>query len=340
MSVQYSHTSSIELSVIVPVYNEQESIAELTDLVREALDHSFSYELIYVDDGSSDQSWREVKSVVNNHPFVKGIRMQRNYGKSSALQVGFEKARGKYIATLDADLQDDPYEIPAMLQQLKERQLDLVSGWKKTRHDPMSKTIPSRFFNKVTALFTGIDIHDFNCGLKVYRREVIEHIHLYGELHRYIPFLAKLEGYDRIEEKVVTHHPRKYGETKFGFSRFMHGFLDLLTLLFVNRYLQRPMHFFGTLGFLLLLLGGIINGYLTIEKLFYGSPLGNRPLLLFGVMLMVLGAQIFSIGFLGELIQKRNAKQHKPNINEVVENSRETSASTGTGGFAESKSGS
>lgn len=318
MPVQHPNTSDIELSVVVPLYNEQQSIVELVDWIGEALADSKPFELIFVDDGSSDQSWGEIKKMICGNSFVRGIRMQRNYGKSTALQVGFEQARGRYIATMDADLQDDPNEIPAMLQQLKERQLDLVNGWKKTRHDPMTKTVPSRFFNKVTSLFTGIDLNDFNCGLKVYRREVIEHIHLYGELHRYIPFLAKLEGYDRIEEKVVTHHPRKYGETKFGFSRFMHGFLDLLTLLFVNRYLQRPMHFFGTLGFLLLLLGGIINGYLTIEKLVYGAVLGDRPLLLFGVMLMVLGAQIFSIGFLGELIQKRNEKQHKPNIKEVI----------------------
>ncbi|SMO80562.1 glycosyltransferase family 2 protein [Fodinibius sediminis] len=308
----------MELSVIVPLYNEQQSIMELTDRVKEALADLSSIELIFVDDGSSDQSWTEVKKATRQCSWVKGIQLKRNYGKSTALQVGFEKARGRYIATMDADLQDDPFEIPAMLQQLKERQLDLVSGWKKTRHDPVTKTIPSRFFNRVTSLFTGIDLNDFNCGLKVYRREVIEHIHLYGELHRYIPFLAKLEGYDRIEEKVVKHHARKYGETKFGLSRFMHGFLDLLTLLFVNRYLQRPMHFFGTLGFLFLFIGGIINGYLTIEKLFFGANLDDRPLLLFGVMLMVLGAQIFSIGFLGELIQKRNEKQQRPNIKESI----------------------
>ncbi|WP_372639201.1 glycosyltransferase family 2 protein, partial [Fodinibius sp.] len=299
MPVQQPTTSDeTELSVVVPVFNEQQSLVELAELTEEALSGSLSFELIFVDDGSSDQSWSKVQTITDRYSWARGVRMQRNYGKSTALQTGFEQARGAYIATLDADLQDDPFEIPPMLQQLKERQLDLVSGWKKVRHDPLSKTIPSRFFNKVTSLFTGIDLNDFNCGLKVYRREVIDHIHLYGELHRYIPFLAKLEGYDRIEEKVVKHHARKYGETKFGFSRFMNGFLDLLTLLFVNRYLQRPMHFFGTFGFLLLFVGGLINVYLTIEKVFYGAVLGDRPLLLFGVMLMVLGAQIFSIGFL------------------------------------------
>ncbi|MCW9708410.1 glycosyltransferase family 2 protein [Fodinibius salsisoli] len=318
MSQQYSNTSEISLSVVVPLYNEEQSITEVTKGVTEALSDRAAFELIFVDDGSSDQSWNEIKKVIAEHPRVKGIQLQRNYGKSSAMQAGFEHARGQYIATMDADLQDDPLEIPKMLQQLKEQQLDIVSGWKKTRHDPISKTIPSKFFNKVTSLFTGIELNDFNCGLKVYRREVIDHIHLYGELHRYIPFLAKLEGYDRIGEKVVKHHPRKYGTTKFGLSRFMHGFLDLLTLLFVNRYLQRPMHFFGTLGFLFLFVGGVINLYLTIDKLVFGANLGDRPLLLFGVMLMVLGAQTFSIGFLGELIQKRNEKQQKPNIKEVL----------------------
>lgn len=318
MTDQNSNTSEIELSVIVPLYNEEQSIGELAVKVGEALADRHEYELIFVDDGSADRSWKEIQKASGSNSRVRGVRLQRNYGKSSALQAGFEKSRGAYIATMDADLQDDPFEIPEMLQQLKEQQLDLVSGWKKKRHDPISKTVPSRFFNRVTSMVTGIKLNDFNCGLKVYRREVIDHIYLYGELHRYIPFLAKLEGYNNIGEKVVKHHPRKYGETKFGISRFMHGFLDLLTLLFVNRYLQRPMHFFGTLGFLFLLIGGVINLYLTVEKLFFGEPLGDRPLLLLGVMLMVLGAQIFSIGFLGELIQKRNEKKQKPNIRETV----------------------
>lgn len=318
MSEQKQNRSEIELSVVVPLYNEEESIAELALKVKEALGGRHSYELIFVDDGSSDRSWEEIQKVGEGKPSIQGIRLQRNYGKSTALQVGFEKAEGEFIATMDADLQDDPFEIPEMLQQLKEQQLDLVSGWKKERHDPISKTVPSRFFNKVTSMVTGIDLNDFNCGLKVYRREVVDNIYLYGELHRYIPFLAKLEGYNNIGEKVVTHHPRKYGATKFGVSRFMHGFLDLLTLLFVNRYLQRPMHFFGTLGFLFLIVGGGINLYLSIDKIFFGESLDDRPLLLLGVMLMVLGAQVFSIGFLGELIQKRSEKQQKPNIKDTV----------------------
>lgn len=312
------HTSSVELSVVVPLFNEDESLTELVQKVEEALSGEYNFELIFVDDGSTDKSWQQISALGKEYDFVCGIRLQRNYGKSSALQAGFEEAQGQFIATMDADLQDDPFEIPLMLKQLKEDDLHLVSGWKKKRHDPISKTVPSRFFNKVTSLATGVHLNDFNCGLKVYRKEVIDHIYLYGELHRYIPFLAKLEGYDRIGEKVVKHHPRKYGTTKFGFSRFMNGFLDLLTLLFVNRYLQRPMHFFGTLGVLFLIFGGAVNMYLSIDKIFFGQPIGDRPLLLLGVMLMVLGVQIFSIGFLGELIQKRNEKQQKPNIRETI----------------------
>lgn len=309
---------SIELSIIVPLYNEEQSVGELARLISKALADIPESELIFVDDGSTDSSWQEIKKVCCEMSFARGIRFQRNYGKSTALQTGFDSARGEFIATMDADLQDDPFEIPQMLRQLKEQNLHLVSGWKKKRHDPISKTIPSHFFNRVTSMVTGIKINDFNCGLKIYRREVLDHIQLYGELHRYIPFLAKLEGFDRIGEKAVKHHPRKYGNTKFGLSRFTNGFLDLLTLLFVNKYLQRPMHFFGALGFLFLFIGGVINLYLSIEKIFFGAPLGDRPLLLFGVMLMVLGAQFFSIGFLGELIQKRSEKKEKPNVKDTI----------------------
>ncbi|HEX6981182.1 MAG TPA: glycosyltransferase family 2 protein [Balneolaceae bacterium] len=310
--------NNIELSVVLPLYNEEQSISELARLISEALSDVSAFEIIFVDDGSTDKSWAEIKKVCCKMNVVRGIRFQRNYGKSTALQAGFDKARGEFVATMDADLQDDPFEIPQMMRQLKQQDLHLVSGWKKKRHDPVSKTIPSRFFNRVTSLVTGIKLNDFNCGLKIYRKDVLDHIQLYGELHRYIPFLAKLEGYDRIGEKVVKHHPRKYGTTKFGLSRFTNGFLDLLTLLFVNKYLQRPMHFFGALGFLFLIVGGGINLYLSIEKIFFGQPLGDRPLLLFGVMLMVLGAQILSIGFLGELIQKRSGKNQQPNIKDTI----------------------
>lgn len=318
MADHSSHTSFPEISVIVPLYNEAQSLKELTQRISTALCEAFTFEIIFIDDGSTDDSWQVIEdlSQSSDKP-VRGIQFLRNYGKSTALQAGFEEARGRYIATLDADLQDDPHEIPAMIAMLKGG-YDLVSGWKKTRHDPISKTIPSRFFNKVTAAITRIKLNDFNCGLKVYKREVIEHIQLYGELHRYIPLLAKREGYHKIGEKVVKHHPRKHGDTKFGISRFMHGFLDLLTLIFVDRYQQSPMHFFGSLGFFFLVAGGLINGYLAVEKLFFGKNLGDRPLLLFGVMLMVLGAQFFSIGFLGELFYKSQNHMDKPNIKDKI----------------------
>lgn len=317
MAEPKSEHQEIELSVVVPLLNEEQSLELLTEKVQESLADAYRFELIFVDDGSTDGSWQQIRKLSERYSWVNGVRFLRNYGKSSALQAGFERSRGRYVVTMDGDLQDDPNEIPEMLKMLKDGH-DLISGWKKERHDPISKTIPSRFFNKVTSWVTGIKLNDFNCGLKAYRREVVESIHLYGELHRYIPLLAKWEGYNRIGEKVVKHHPRKYGKTKFGLSRFMHGFLDLITLVFVNRYLQRPMHFFGTIGFLLLVIGGIINSYLAIEKIFYGAVLGDRPLLLLGVMLMVLGAQIFSIGFLGELFFRSHNDLKKPNIKETV----------------------
>lgn len=317
MADHTSETNKIELSVVVPLLNEEQSLSKLALIVQDALSESYDFELIFVDDGSTDGSWQQIKELASNYSWIRGIQFLKNYGKSSALQTGFDESRGDIVATMDADLQDDPFEIPEMVEMVK-TEYDLVSGWKKVRHDPVSKTIPSRFFNKITSWVTGIKLNDFNCGLKVYRKEVIDNIYLYGELHRYIPLLAKWEGYDKIGEKVVTHHPREYGKTKFGFSRFMHGFLDLVSLLFVNNYLQRPMHFFGSVGFLFLIIGGLINLYLAIDKIFYGANLGDRPLLLLGVMLMVLGAQFFSIGFLGELFF-RNRKDHKkPNIKETI----------------------
>lgn len=318
MPSQSLYSQYPQVSVVVPLFNEAESLGELTKKLTDALSKSYTFEIIFVDDGSTDYSWKELKQISGQYQNIHAIQFRRNYGKSTALQEGFEAAQGHYIATIDADLQDDPFEIPPMIEMLEQQGFDLVSGWKKNRNDPLSKTIPSRFFNKVTAMMTGIKLNDFNCGLKVYKKEVIDTISLHGEQHRYIPLLAKREGYNQIGEMVVRHHPRKHGKTKFGLSRYMHGFLDLITLLFVSRYLQRPMHFFGTLGFFFLLAGGGINLYLTIDKLFFGHPLGDRPLLLFGVMLMVLGAQIFSVGFLGELIFKQQNQRQSPNIKDKI----------------------
>ncbi len=310
-------TAKIDISIVVPVFNEEESLPELEKTIAAALADKFTYEVIFVDDGSSDSSWEQVKKLSEAKPNVHGIALSHNYGKSVALQAGFETVKGTYVVTMDADLQDDPREVPEMVQMLKEG-YDLVSGWKKERHDPISKTIPSKFFNFVTRKAAGIELHDFNCGLKAYRAEVIENIYLYGELHRYIPMLAKREGFTRITEKVVQHHPRKYGKTKFGLSRFMNGFLDLITITFVQKYLQRPMHFFGTVGVLLLLIGGGINLYMAGIKLFLGRGIGNRPLLFLGILLVVVGVQFFSTGLLGELVNKNNVENQKPRIRERV----------------------
>lgn len=304
--------SNTEISVIIPLLNERDSLSELTDRIRHAID-KYAYEILFVDDGSDDGSWDLIESLSASDESIKGIKLRRNYGKSSALQAGFKEASGHFIITMDADLQDDPFEIPEMIQRLK-KGADLVSGWKKVRHDPVSKTVPSRFFNAVTSWTTGIKLHDFNCGLKAYRRKVTEHIHLYGELHRYVPLLAKWQGFSNIEEQEVKHHPRKYGSTKFGLSRFMHGFLDLLTLLFVQRYMQRPMHFFGSIGVMLTILGLIINAYIAILKIFYGQPIGDRPLLFLGILLVVIGVQFFSIGFLGEMVNKNRVHKYMPGI--------------------------
>lgn len=301
-----------EVSVVIPLLNEESSLKELTEGIIQALE-STTYEIIFVDDGSDDNSWNVITDMHKKNNDIRGIRFRRNYGKSDALQAGFEEAEGRYVVTMDADLQDDPKEIPAMIEMIKNGS-DLVSGWKKVRHDPITKTIPSRFFNAVTRWTTGIKLHDFNCGLKAYRREVVKEIYLYGELHRYVPLLAKWKGFGNISEKTVKHHSRKYGKTKFGISRFLNGFFDLLTLLFVKRYMQRPMHFFGLFGVIFLITGTLINGYLAAMKIFYGENLGDRPLLFLGILLIVVGVQFFSIGFLGEMINRGQVEKQKPSI--------------------------
>lgn len=306
----------VKISVVVPLFDESRSLRELAERVEATLSGE-AYELLLVDDGSGDDSWEVIRELHRENERVRGVRLQRNYGKSTALQTGFRQARGDIVVTLDADLQDVPEEIPALIGQLEEG-YDLVSGWKRKRRDPVTKTVPSRFFNFVTRWVTGIGLHDFNCGLKAYRREVVEKIELYGELHRYIPLLAKWEGYARIGERPVEHHARKYGKTKFGISRFIHGFLDLVTLIFVNHYMGRPMHFFGTLGALALLAGGVINLYLAWLKIAAGEALANRPLLFLGILLVVVGVQFFSIGFLGDMINKGQTETRNPNIREKL----------------------
>ena len=293
--------SAPDLSLVIPLLDEAESLPELADRIRAAIEPTgHSFEVWLIDDGSTDDSWTVIDALHRADPRFVGVRFRRNYGKSAALAVGFERARGRYVVTLDADLQDDPAEIPQMIRTL-EGGADLVSGWKQTRHDPLSKTIPSRFFNGVTRLVSGIPLHDFNCGLKAYRAEVVKNVRVYGELHRYIPLLAKWEGYDRIAEQAVQHHARKHGQTKFGLERFVRGFLDLITVVFVTRFGRRPMHFFGGLGTLSFLGGFAISLWLSIGWAL-GTPIANRPLFFLGIMLVILGVQLFLAGFLGEMI--------------------------------------
>ena len=310
----------IGLSVVVPLYDEAESLTDLVgEIVSGAEATNRSFEIILIDDGSKDSSWRIVQQLAQQYDgIVRGVKFSKNFGKSAALAAGFERARGEYIITMDADLQDDPSEIGSLVDTL-DSGFDLVSGWKRNRKDPLSKTIPSRFFNFITSKMSGIRLHDFNCGLKGYRNQVTQNLVLYGEMHRYIPLLAKWEGFNRITEVQVNHRPRKYGRTKFGIERFVRGFLDLLTVLFTTRFAARPMHFFGTLGTLSFLGGFAISLYLSIDKLVFGNPIGDRPLLLLGAILILLGSQLFMSGILGEmLIRQRMEARGSYQVSEQI----------------------
>jgi glycosyltransferase involved in cell wall biosynthesis len=320
-SVQHSAVDAErpDVSIVVPAYEEAESLPELADGLRTACEEAgLSFRVWVIDDGSRDDTWAVVQRLHEEDPRVAGLRFRRNYGKSAALAMGFERVQGRCVATIDADLQDDPKEIPRLLDTLEEGNYDLVSGWKRDRKDPLTKTIPSRFFNWVTRLFSGLPLHDFNCGLKVYRREVVKSVNVYGELHRYIPLLAKWEGYDRVTEQEVRHHPRKYGTTKFGTERFIQGFLDLITVVFLTRYAVRPMHFFGSIGTVAFVVGFGINLWLSVEKIVFGDPIGGaRPLLLLGLLLILFGSQMFTTGLLGEMIIQ--PRMEDPSTYEVAE---------------------
>ncbi len=297
---------NLDLSVVIPVYNEKESLRELYGQLTEVLSPGYRYELIFIDDGSRDGSSEVLEDLARQDTRVRVIQFQKNYGKSAALSVGFEAASGEFVATLDADLQDDPREIPPMIEKLKQG-YDLISGWKKKRRDPISKRWPSKIFNWVTSRISGVRIHDINCGLKVYRNFVVKTLHPYGELHRFLPVLAHLDGFV-VGEKEVAHRPRKYGKSKFGASRFTAGFFDLLTVMFLSRYLKKPLHLFGILGILSFLGGFIIGAYLTVLRL-SGHWIGNRPLLFLGILLMIVGVQFVSIGLLGEMITASQTRQ-------------------------------
>ncbi len=288
-----------DISIVIPAYNEAQSLPELFDRIHKVLGaKSWSYEIIVVDDGSNDGTFELIRKLQGNDKRLHAIRFRTNAGKAAGLDAGFRKAEGTYVITMDADLQDDPAEIPELIAKLDEG-YDLVSGWKQVRHDPVSKTIPSKFFNFLTSTVGGVRLHDFNCGLKAYRSDVVKSIQLYGEMHRYIPVLAHWKGF-RITEKVVQHHPRKHGKSKYGLAR-MRGLFDLLTIVFLNRYMKRPLHFFGFLGILLLLAGGAVLGYFGIQWAVTGE-MHIRPLVLLAVTSIILGIQFVSLGFLGEMI--------------------------------------
>ena len=300
----------MDLSIVVPLLNEEESLPELCDWIkRVCTENNFSYEIILVDDGSTDNSWKVIETLFNSDSAVKGIRFQRNYGKSAALNEGFRAAQGEVVITMDADLQDSPDEIPGLRKMILEEGYDLISGWKKVRYDnTLTKNIPSKFFNSVTSRVSKIKLHDFNCGLKAYRKKVIKSIEVYGEMHRYIPVLAKWAGFKKIGEKVVEHRKRKYGVTKFGWERFVNGFLDLLSIVFVGKFSKRPMHFFGLWGTLFFLIGLCITLYLVISKFISPEfPLTNRPGFYLALASIVIGMQLFLAGFVSELVA-RNAQ--------------------------------
>ena len=310
----------VNISVVIPLFNEADSLPELCDwIVRVMQQHNFTYEIWLVDDGSRDGSWKVIRKLAEKNKAVKGIRFRRNYGKSAALNSGFTMATGEVVITMDADLQDSPDEIPELYRMILDGD-DLVSGWKKKRHDPLSKTIPTRLFNWTTRRMSGIhNLHDFNCGLKAYRSDVIKNIEVYGEMHRYIPVIAKWAGFTKIAEKIVEHHPRKYGETKFGWERFINGFLDLLSITFVTRFGKKPMHLFGLLGTLSFLVGLGIALKLAVDKLFFDIyNMTDRPLFYFGLLAMVIGTQLFVAGFLGELIARNSEDRNSYQVAEIL----------------------
>eukprot|EP01034_Spumella_vulgaris_P003191 gene3191-4119_t len=294
----------LDISVVIPLYNEEESLPELTEWIDRVMKaNRFSYEVILIDDGSKDGSWAVVESLAQANPAIKGIRFRRNYGKSAALYEGFDAASGQVVITMDADLQDSPDEIPELYRLIVEDGYDLISGWKQKRYDPISKTIPTKLFNWATRKMSGIELNDFNCGLKSYRNDVVKSVEVFGEMHRYIPVLAKQAGFSKIGEKVVEHRARKYGTTKFGLERFMNGFLDLMSIFFLSRFGKRPMHFFGPFGLLLFLLGFGIAAYLGVAKIaFEQYKMTERPVFYLGLLCMILGTQLFLTGFLGELL--------------------------------------
>lgn len=313
----------MQISVVIPLFNEEESLPELhLWIVSVMKKNQFSYEIIFVDDGSRDNSWQIIEQISKEDANVKGIRFQKNFGKSQALHAGFEITKGEVVITMDADLQDSPDEIPELYKMIIQEKYDLVSGWKKKRYDrKLTKNLPSKLFNWAARKVSGLTLHDFNCGLKAYRSEVIKNIDVHGEMHRYIPVLAKNAGYERITEKIVKHQARKYGQTKFGIERFINGFLDLLTISFFSKFGKRPMHLFGALGVLMFFIGFCFSFYLGVDKLFinpYNRLITNRPEFYIALTTMIIGTQFFLAGFLAELISRSKEQEKRYKIKEKV----------------------
>ena len=316
----------LNVSLVIPLFNEAESLPELHAwIVRVCKQENLSYEILLLDDGSNDGSWDIIKNLQNQDANVRGFRFRTNYGKSAALNVGFAEANGEVVITMDADLQDSPDEIPGLIEMIKTEGYDVVSGWKKKRYDPLSKTIPTKLFNWATRKISDLELHDFNCGLKAYRNEVVKNIEVYGEMHRYIPVIAKWAGFPKVGEKVVVHQARKYGSTKFGMNRFVNGFLDLISLFFMSKFGKKPMHFFGLLGVLNFLVGLFMACWIIVEKLIYviqdkRAPLvTDSPIFYIGLVAMIIGTQLFLAGFIGELVSRSNPERNLYNIKETTD---------------------
>ena len=313
-----------DLSIVISLFNEEESLPELIQWIERVMKkEEYLYEIIMVDDGSRDASWKIIKELSEKNACIRGISFRRNYGKSAALYHGFAAAQGRVVVTMDADLQDSPEEIPEMYKMITEEGFDIVSGWKKKRHDnKLTKNLPSKLYNWTARKITGIRLHDMNCGLKAYRNEVVKHIEVYGEMHRYIPYLAKNAGFDKITEKPVHHQKRKYGKSKFGINRFVNGFLDLISLWFLSRFGKKPMHFFGFTGILMFLIGGIMTIWVIVEKLIQQShgldfrPVTEQPLFYLALVAVILGFQLFLTGFLGEMVSRNSQERNHYNIRE------------------------
>ncbi|MBP3439902.1 MAG: glycosyltransferase family 2 protein [Tidjanibacter sp.] len=313
----------MDVSIVIPLLNEEESLVELYGWIERVMgEHSLSYEVIFIDDGSTDSSWSIIENLAQNNESVKAVRFRTNYGKSAALYCGFERAEGDVVITMDADLQDSPDEIPALYKMITEEGYDMVSGWKRRRHDPKAKTLPSKLFNATCRAASGIKLHDFNCGLKAYRRKVVKSIEVYGEMHRYIPILAKKAGFGRIGEKEVTHYARRYGHSKYGWERLLKGYLDLITVMFVSKYGRSPMYFFGGAGTLMFLVGLVAIVWIVVEKFTLARPLTNQPLFYMSLVAILLGVILFLAGFLGEMINRNAPERNHYYIDQEIKQTR------------------